>query len=506
MKYIKLLIVFAVMVPFVANASFLGFLTKSDLENIQSQIVEIQKQLELIRDQVYQPTFGADSTLTIAGFSYYLAGSGISSSASSITLTSLTFPQSGYKIQDSDLSTTFYITLEPGSRTRQEVASCTTATQNADGSATLSGCSRGLLPYSPYTASSTYAFAHGGGTTVVFSNPPQLYNDAVFKGNAAQVSGIWSFASSSLPRASTTPTYGSGDELKFVTYGQLASTSFSGVVDASLTQKGIVEQATKAETAAGTATGGTTAPLFTPTAYFNASSSATTTVPVTNGSGKLDPNFIDGSGSYAFSGTNTHSGSETFTGTKTLSGTTTLTSTSTLNASGTVNFTGATLSGNFPNLVSASTTNVTNSGTNETNIFSVAVPANTLSTGNIVQATVNTEFTTRNTSASNLILRLKYGATNMATSTLTLNATSQKPAGKLTVELFGAGATNAQEGTLFYTFSEATPSSTTIYADRQIGSATEDSTAAKNLVLSVEVSGSGDVFTAYNWYIAKLIR
>ena len=116
------------------------------------------------------------STLPIAGNTYNLSGSGIYSSASSITLQSLTIKQTGYKLVDADFSDVFYITLEPGSNSRQEIASCTTVTQNAAGTATLSGCSRGLLPFSPYTASTTYDFAHAGGTQVIFSDPPQLFN------------------------------------------------------------------------------------------------------------------------------------------------------------------------------------------------------------------------------------------------------------------------------------------------------------------------------------------
>lgn len=313
-------------IPFVAQASFLGIATSNDLKAYQQKIEFINYQLEQINLKLkvleaggsLSETLGA-ATQTIAGTTYSLAGSGISSSATSITLTSLTIPQTGYALQDSDLSTTFYITLEPGSRTRQEVASCTTVTQNGNGTATLSGCVRGLLPYSPYTTSSTYAFAHGGGTSVVFSDPPQLYEEFAAVGNNARISGVWTFASSTLPRASSTPTYTSGDELKFVTYGQLASTSFSGTVDGSETQKGIFELGTIAETAAGTSAGGTTAPLIPQNKYFNATSTATTTIPVTRGTGKLDSNFIDQTATYSWSGTSTFSGVSTTTfNTKTL--------------------------------------------------------------------------------------------------------------------------------------------------------------------------------------------
>jgi len=136
---------------------------------------------------------GADAVTPIAGQTYTLAGSGVSSSDTSFTLTSFTITQNGYKIQDSDLSDTFYITLEPGSRARQEIISCTTVVQNADNTATISGCVRGLSPVTPYSASSTLQFAHSGGSIVIFSNPPQLYNQAAFKDNDETVTGSWLF-------------------------------------------------------------------------------------------------------------------------------------------------------------------------------------------------------------------------------------------------------------------------------------------------------------------------
>lgn len=134
---------------------------------------------------------GSDAVTPIAGQTYTLAGSGLSSSDTSFTLTSFTITQNGYRVQDSDMSDTFYVTLEPGSRSRQEIASCTTVTQNGDGTATISGCTRGLLPITPYTASSSMAFAHAGGSTVIFSDPPQLFNEAAFKDNDETITGNW---------------------------------------------------------------------------------------------------------------------------------------------------------------------------------------------------------------------------------------------------------------------------------------------------------------------------
>src|SRR3990167_3626197 len=236
-----------------------------------------------------EPILGADTVLPLGGTVYTLSGSGVSASATSITLTSLTIPQTGYEILDADVSSTFYITLEPGNRTRQETASCTTVTQSgSDNTATLSGCTRGLLPFTPYTASSTYRFAHGGGTAVVFSNSPQLYNQFAGKDNDETITGVWSFPEPTT--ASSTATKNYADAL-----------AIAGAPDASLTVKGLVEMATKAEIAAGTAAGGTSAPLVAPSTYYNASSTATTTIPVTNTSGKLSQGFLDLTESFTFS-------------------------------------------------------------------------------------------------------------------------------------------------------------------------------------------------------------
>ena len=129
--------------------------------------------------------------LPVAGTTYILAGSGISSTATSITLTSFSVPQNGTLITDADISDTFYLTLEPGSRSRQEIVSCTTVTQNAGGTATLSGCTRGLSPISPYTASTTLQFAHAGGSQAILSDPPQLFNEFTAKENDETITGTW---------------------------------------------------------------------------------------------------------------------------------------------------------------------------------------------------------------------------------------------------------------------------------------------------------------------------
>lgn len=224
------------------------------------------------------------ATLPISGQTYTLAGSGVSAAASSVTLSTFTLPQTGYEILDADLSSTFYITLEPGNRTKQEIVSCTTVTQNANDSATLSGCTRGLLPISPYTASSTYAFAHGGGTSVVFSNPPQLYNQFTAKDNDETVTGTWTFSN----------------------FPITASTTY-----ASETVTGSVRLATSTQIASSTS-GGSTARLVIPAVLSTSTApSSGHVVPVT---GLADGNLAEGflptslSQNYSLSGTTTFTG------------------------------------------------------------------------------------------------------------------------------------------------------------------------------------------------------
>lgn len=196
----------------------------------------------------------------VATNNYVIAGSGISSSATTITLTSFTAPVSGAPYTMANFgdgaNAKGYLTIEPGSRTRQEIVSFTGITQNSDGTATLTGVTRGLLPFSPFTASSTYAIAHNGGAQVTVSDPPQLY-DAI--------------------------------------YSYIDNATTSGAVDGTTLIKGIYETATGQEAASTTAIGGgnTTATLvLTSLLSTSTAPSSGNVIPVTKLNGKLDRGFI----------------------------------------------------------------------------------------------------------------------------------------------------------------------------------------------------------------------
>jgi len=229
----------------------------------------------------------ADTTNLIAGMTYHLSGSGVSSSATSMTLTSFTIPQNGYKILDADMPATFYLTLEPGNTTRQEIASCTTVAQNSAGTATLSGCTRGLSPISPYAASTTLQFAHGGGTSVIFSDPPQVFEGFAGKSEREDIGGEWTFAIN--PHVITATSSNQVVPKSYVD-AQVAA----GCSDSGDTTKGCVEIAGGLEAASSTSNGTTIetggvstlaiGPNLTSYAYR-----ATTTIPVTGPDGKINP-------------------------------------------------------------------------------------------------------------------------------------------------------------------------------------------------------------------------
>lgn len=263
---------------------------------------QIQAAIKVYVDQAMKgPIFG--TTQPIAGQTYNLSGGGVSQTGSSITLASFTIPQNGYKIPDSALSDTFYITLEPGNPTKQEIVSCTTDVQNTNGTATFSGCTRGLSPIPDYTSSSSLMFSHGGSTQVIFSNPPQFYNQFAALQNTESITGTWTFDDNDTFRPRIDADTDTAVATAFVTLGQLSRQAISGASNASETTKGIVELATGREAASSTVTGSTAARLALPASLATSSPSfsATSTVVMTQLDGRISSLFISTSTSVTYS-------------------------------------------------------------------------------------------------------------------------------------------------------------------------------------------------------------
>ena len=202
-----------------------------------------------------------DSLKFIQGQSWYLAGSGCTATATSITLTSMKYPGDTTDVVTADIGSICYAVLEPETP-REENISFTGITANADGSRTLTGVVRGLAFKAPYTQDITLRLAHSGGSLFRISNTAPFYDSMTSKVNDETIAGIYTFTDPNVPRMDTAHSYVAGEEEYFATKRYADGISTAGAPNASTTQKGIVEEATQAEVDAKTAAGGTAARLF----------------------------------------------------------------------------------------------------------------------------------------------------------------------------------------------------------------------------------------------------
>lgn len=225
----------------------------------------------------------------VAGVPYYLYGSGVAATDVSIRVTSFKQPTSLLPFTMSDFGDTGYGTLEPGNVNRQEFFSFTGVTQNSDGTAILTGVTRGLSPVSPYTASTTIRKAHGGGTGLVLGNTPQFYQRFSKKDTDETIGGDWNFTGQ-------------------VTFSDFPLTPSNGT--STINRAGVSQLATPAQQAGGTATStnGTNAPLVLSSQYatstFNAATAANRTI-ISNTLGHIDAGFVSSSTMFSVTGTTT---------------------------------------------------------------------------------------------------------------------------------------------------------------------------------------------------------
>lgn len=103
-----------------------------------------------------------------------LAGSGCTSTATSIILSDLKLPDGVTAITTVDLGDKCLGTIEPGT-SKEEQISFTGVTANGDGTYTLTGVTRGLRFVSPYDEVTANKFAHAGGVMFIISNTAGFY-------------------------------------------------------------------------------------------------------------------------------------------------------------------------------------------------------------------------------------------------------------------------------------------------------------------------------------------
>jgi hypothetical protein len=118
---------------------------------------------------------------------FVLSGSGTAIGDTTIILQSMVGIDAA-NIVTADLGTKCYGTLEPGNGTQEEAISFTGVTQNANGTATLTGVKTCLFK-APYTETSGLAKTHAGASTFILSNDAGFYNNIMTFVNTALSSG-----------------------------------------------------------------------------------------------------------------------------------------------------------------------------------------------------------------------------------------------------------------------------------------------------------------------------
>jgi hypothetical protein len=200
----------------------------------------------------------ADSNNFVQVQTLYLKGSGVGTTDTSIDIKSMKFPVSEDTVTMADFGAMGYATLEPGTA-REENISFTGITQNGDGSAQLTGVTRGLDFAAPYTTVSALRQTHAGGTELVISNSAPFYNELLAKDNDETITSVYTFTSTAIPVYDVDPAFSVDQEI--ITKKYADDLAIAGAPDSNTTTKGLNEMATTAESQAGTDTGTTTGPL-----------------------------------------------------------------------------------------------------------------------------------------------------------------------------------------------------------------------------------------------------
>jgi len=197
-------------VIFVLSSAGYAVTPQSTFDTLSKEVSELTSTVELQKSQIEktEQKFGAFTT-TSAG-TYRLSNS-ISSTATTINLSSFKEPISNIAYTMTQLGTTVvYGTLDPQNSTKSETISFTGITQNANGTAQLTGVTRGLSRspgVSACTASTTLATSHSGQTVFILSNPSCFYSEFAVKRNDEVVTGSWTVPAPLSAGNPTTKTY-----------------------------------------------------------------------------------------------------------------------------------------------------------------------------------------------------------------------------------------------------------------------------------------------------------
>lgn len=167
-------------------------------------------------------SFVAGSSFTpVQASQFTLAGAGVTSSQTTIPLTSFKLPDPNKTpITMSMFGSIGYAVLEPQS-SRIENVTFTGVIQNSNGTATLTGVSRGISFYTPYNASTTLALSHAGGAYLILTNSAAFYGKEFLFANSVSTSTAPLIFSSTTP-----PRYDFNPQFNIVSTTTMASVGY----------------------------------------------------------------------------------------------------------------------------------------------------------------------------------------------------------------------------------------------------------------------------------------
>jgi hypothetical protein len=126
-----------------------------------------------------------------------LSGAGVSIGDTTMILTSLVDLE-GNTIAMTDIGDKGFGTIEPNSSDREEIITFTGITQNANGTATITGI-KNQIGKAPYTETSGFLKSHPGGVKFVISNTAGFYDNMASKDNDETIVGQYTFTDPKIP-------------------------------------------------------------------------------------------------------------------------------------------------------------------------------------------------------------------------------------------------------------------------------------------------------------------
>ena len=415
---------------------------------------------------------------------FTLYGSGAAAGATSIVLTKFVNIDQTL-LTMADFGTQGFATIEPNNGLQEEQVAFTGVTQNANGTATLTGVTTVLNKY-PYTQTSGLKTTHPGGAKFVISNTSGFYNTFANQTNTSTITGLWTFYTYPQFNTSTQVPVSNGQfATKFYvdtvgaggfTAANVSTTRGLSVDGSSPERVGINASSTtglafdssgklyqKVSSTAGLASDVNGIYINT-TTLLNANWATTTPtagqVPIANINGKIDSWITTSTVSF---------------------GTTTVSNK---------------IASSFPYLLNVSTTAITVSSASlisEQTVVSTTIPTSTLGTNNIIRFTLYGSYT-NDANVLTRTLRVKYNGTTLGTFAL---AASKSGGGKIELLLFAVNSASVQQSFISANMGNDPALSSVGTA----GSATENSANSLPIVVTMQyqAAGGGNSFTMNNF-------